>query len=259
MPDFEFEHVDLGYRGQAILKGIDLALEPGRRIGILGENGAGKSTLVRALLGILPPLGGRVRSRPGLRIGFVPQRERFDPIWPLRVEEVLFQGLVPEKGFWPRLTGADRIRISEVLEAVQLEGFEARTFRSLSGGQQQRVLFARALIANPDWLILDEPTAGLDFQSQMRLLELLDRLSQSREKLGVLLVSHRLVDLLTGMNELILVQDGKVELHSIEEARKSEELSRMLGRKVHVDSHCDSYAVHCIGPEDEDCSIREEA
>jgi ABC-type Mn2+/Zn2+ transport system ATPase subunit len=239
--DFRFEDAELGYRGSTILREVDFAISAGTSVGVVGPNGSGKTTLLRTLLGILAPRKGQVERRPGLRWGFVPQRRSFDMVWPLSVGEVVDQGLLPTRGAFPFPRHEDRARVAAALESVELEGFEERPYRALSGGQQQRVLLARAMVGEPDWLILDEPTAGLDVPSQERTLRQVSAVRASREGLGVLLVSHQLSDVLNHCESIALVRDGAVKLASVDEVFDEEVLGEFYGLPVRCLQTDDGY------------------
>lgn len=230
--DFRFQAADLGYQGRTVLRGVEMAIPAGSSVGVVGPNGAGKTTLLRTLLDILQPVAGTVERRPGLRWGFVPQRRNFDMVWPLSVEEVVDQGLLPGRGAFPFPRATDRARVTAALEAVELAGFEGRPYRALSGGQQQRVLLARAMVGEPDWLILDEPTAGLDVPSQERTLGQVSAVQASQEGLGVLLVSHQLSDVLNHCDSIALVRNGAVKLAPVDEVFDEGVLGEFYGLPV---------------------------
>ena len=239
--DFRFQAAELGYRGRVVLRDVEAAIAPGRSVGVVGPNGSGKTTLLRTLLGILQPHAGTVEIRPGLRWGFVPQRRNFDMVWPLSVGEVVDQGLLPERGAFPFPKASDRERVAAALADVELPGFEERPYRALSGGQQQRVLLARAMVGEPDWLVLDEPTAGLDVPSQERTLGQVSAVRASREGLGMLLVSHQLSDVLTHCELVALVRDGSVKLAPVEEVFDEEVLGEFYGLPVRCLETDDGY------------------
>src|SRR3972149_9739447 len=166
----QFENVTLGYRRNVIAKEISFSIEEGEFVGIVGPNGSGKTTIVRAILGILKPQRGdiRVRGRSSerLRIGYVPQRDSIDPIMPFTVSDVVIMGRYGRLGMIRRPTSKDRAAAIEALKHVDLLDQAASSYRDLSGGQKQRTLIARALAAEPDMLILDEPTNGMDLASR---------------------------------------------------------------------------------------------
>lgn len=170
--------VRLGRRD--VLKDVDLILDAGQIVSLIGPNGAGKTTLVRVILDVLRPAGGRLVRRPGLVIGYVPQRLHLDPILPLTVERFLTIGRARRRQ--ESLAALTEVGAPQLLD---------RTMHDLSGGEFQRVLLARALVRGPDLLILDEPAQGIDFTGQLELYRLIERLRDQRG-CGVLLVSHDL-------------------------------------------------------------------
>lgn len=170
----------LGYGAEPVLRDIDMDIAPGEIVTLVGPNGSGKSTLARAVVGALRPRAGRIDAREGLRIGYVPQKLHIDTTMPLTVSRFL---QIPHRH--------PRARLIEALDSTGMAGVETRQVAALSGGQLQRVLLARALLGEPQLLILDEPTQGLD-QPGVASFYLL--LSQIRDRTGcaVLLVSHDL-------------------------------------------------------------------
>jgi zinc transport system ATP-binding protein len=166
--------------GRTILEGIDLDIGPGEIVTVIGPNGAGKSTLVRALLGLIDTTRGSVVRRPGLVIGYAPQRFDVDRAMPMTVERFLRLG-----------APADNTRIAAALAEVGAGRVVAQQISSLSGGEMQRVVLARALLRDPQLLVLDEPVRGVDYAGEAELYELIGRLRDTHG-LGVLLVSHDL-------------------------------------------------------------------
>ncbi|MCU9847406.1 metal ABC transporter ATP-binding protein [Defluviimonas sp. WL0024] len=163
-----------------VLRDVDIAVRAGEIVTILGPNGSGKSTLVRALIGLEPAAAGAVVRRPGLRIGYVPQRLQIDPVLPLTVRRFLS---LPR-----RVADAEA---AAALERTGVGGLGARQMSALSGGQLQRVLLARALLGRPEILILDEPTQGLDQIGEAAFYRLLEEVRQESGA-AVLMVSHDL-------------------------------------------------------------------
>jgi zinc transport system ATP-binding protein len=174
------------------LRDIDLVVEPGEFLGLIGPNGGGKTSLLRVLLGILAPTAGDFHwSEPACgrpRIGYVPQRTGVDRDYPLSSREIVKQGA---PGSWPlfgfHAREANR-KADELLNRVGLSNQGGAMFVNLSGGQQRRLLLARALMNNPNVLLLDEPTAGVDSEGQEQFCEILRELS--RQGITVILVSH---------------------------------------------------------------------
>ena len=193
----ELENVDFAYGSLPVLERINLTVEPGDFLGIIGPNGSGKTTLLRIMLGLLPPLRGAVRlfgHPPGSfrqwgRLGYVPQKAALDRGLPVTVREVVATGLLPSLGVFGRIGGAERRRIGEVLGHVGMEEHGAARIGALSTGQQQRVAIARALVSKPELLILDEPTGGVDPEAQTSFYALLHHLNRERD-VTLILVSH---------------------------------------------------------------------
>jgi ABC-type Mn2+/Zn2+ transport system ATPase subunit len=214
-----------GYRRRAVVSNVDLAIEPGDFLGIVGPNGAGKTTLFRGLLGLLPPLEGRVERR-ARAIGYVPQREALDALFPVTVEEVVQMGAFGKLRGLRRLPASERERAAACLERVGLADRRGAPFSTLSGGQRQRVLIARALMVEPELMLLDEPTTGVDRAAQARILELLVELNTSR-RLAVLLVSHQISMVRSTVQRVLWVADGRVRAGSAAELLAPENLDKL--------------------------------
>jgi len=173
-------HLCVRHGPTEVLHDISLALEKGEIVTVVGPNGSGKSTLLRALLGILPAAGGRIARAPGLRIGYVPQRLMIDRILPITLRRFLSLPV--------RVTDA---AAQAVLKRVGLEGQGGQQMAALSGGQMQRALLARALLAEPQVLMLDEPTQGLDQQGEAAFYRLIEEV-RAETGCAILMVSHDL-------------------------------------------------------------------
>ncbi len=165
---------------QSVLENIELSVSPGEIVTLIGPNGAGKTTLVRAVLGLLKPDSGEVWRKPKLRVGYMPQKLHVDPTLPLSV--LRFLRLVP---------GVDRDTALAALAEVGAEKVIDSPLQGISGGEMQRVLLARALLREPELLVLDEPVQGVDVAGQAELYALITQL-RNRHKCGVLMVSHDL-------------------------------------------------------------------
>jgi len=196
-PFVEIEKVSVRYGEVSVLENIDLTVDPGDFLGIIGPNGSGKTTLLRIMLGLLAPTSGQVRlfGHPPAslkqwgRLGYVPQKATFDPALPVTVGEVVASGLIATLGLLRRVRAAERQRVADVLAQVGMTAHAAARVGSLSVGQQQRVLIARALVSDPELLILDEPTGGVDPEAQTSFYALLHHLNRERE-VTLILVSH---------------------------------------------------------------------
>ncbi len=238
-PLVRLEDATLGYGRRAVLRDVRLDVGAPDFVGIVGPNGSGKSTLLKAVLGLDRPLEGRVlyRGAPSpregrVRMGYVPQRQVLDSLFPLRAIDVVVMGLQGELGPLRRAGAAGRTRALTALARAGMGDHALRPFRDLSGGQQQRVLVARALVSEPDLLVLDEPTNDLDLAGEKDVLDLVAVLHRAGK--AVLLVSHLLHVVLNHARTLVLVHDGRVEAGPIERLVAEGALARLYGFPVAV-------------------------
>lgn len=201
---------------QEVLKGLDLTFPQGQFVALLGSNGSGKTTLVRALLGLLPASSGEIRLfgnpledfRDWRRIGYVPQRFGAATGVPATVEEVVLTGRISVARRFRGFSAADRQAAHRALEQLGLAEVGRRRVSHLSGGQQQRVLIARALVNEPDFLLLDEPVSSVDLENQELFARTLERLSQSNA--AVLLVAHALGAMEPLVDRTVVLEAGSV-------------------------------------------------
>lgn len=204
------ENATLGYGRRAILQGLNLRVEPGDFLVIGGPNGGGKSTLLKSITGLIPLLDGK-REVAGVRFGYVPQQANAETPLPITAWEMVELGASAAFPPWQTVWGRARAFIRECLRECQAAEFARKPFAELSGGQRQRVLLARALATKPNVLILDEPTAGVDHETQQILARLLHNLS-SEKRTSVVVVTHEPV-VFRGMARFVRVSEGK--LHPI--------------------------------------------
>jgi ABC-type Mn2+/Zn2+ transport system ATPase subunit len=230
-----FDHVSVGYGKRPILTEVDFTVPEGDFLGVVGPNGSGKTTILRALLGTLRPLAGEVRLAPGLRFGYVPQRDQVDYGFPLKVVDVVMMGRYDRIGLGRRPGASDREAAYAALEHVGIRDLADRQLASLSGGQRQRALIARALVGQPNVLILDEPTNGMDLVSTTQILGLARELHE-RDRLTVIMVSHALNEVANYVERIALVMNGAFRIGSVDEILNEKVLSSMYGIPVEVDS-----------------------
>jgi ABC-type Mn2+/Zn2+ transport system ATPase subunit len=223
------ESAAFGYDSGAVVSGVDLVVHAGDFLGIVGPNGAGKTTLFRGILGLIAPLSGTVQ-RSVDAVGYVPQRDTLDSIYPLAAHEVVEMGAFGRLRGLRRLARADRARARALLERVALGDAASLPFSVLSGGQRQRVLIARALMVEPQVLLLDEPTTGVDRKAEILILELLRELN--REGLAVLLVSHQLSLVRDAVRTVLWVSEGRVHAGTPDELLHPENLDRLYDEGV---------------------------
>src|SRR5258708_21262054 len=196
-PVIEFQNVTCRYGPANVLENINLHLHQGQFAGILGPSGAGKTTLLKAVLGLVHPAQGTIlvngtqlNGSPSRRVAYVPQVETVDWNFPLTVEQAVLMGRTQHARPLPWPTRAEHDLALSIMDRLGISQFARRHIRELSGGQQQRVFLARALIAEPDLLVLDEPTAGVDMRTQEDVLHLLAHLNH--DGMTILMTTHDL-------------------------------------------------------------------
>ncbi|HEY8525612.1 MAG TPA: metal ABC transporter ATP-binding protein [Acidimicrobiales bacterium] len=211
--------VSFAYRDRPVLDCVSLEVGAGEFVALAGANGSGKSTLVRIVLGLLPPDQGTVSllghppTGPGAlrerwRVGYVPQRPAAVELLPATVADVVAAGRLARRGWWRRPGPADRAAAERALDAVGLADLAGRPLAELSGGQRQRAFIAKALVTEPDLLVLDEPTAGVDVESQRRFRDVLVAMTDRGG--AVLLVSHDLGAVADDLDRVLLMRQGKI-------------------------------------------------
>jgi zinc transport system ATP-binding protein len=215
-PVLSADAVTFAYNGTPVVDAVSFDLRAGEFAALVGPNGSGKSTLLRVLLGLLRPTAGEARLfgvdprrlRERWRVGYVPQRPALARELPATVEEVVSAGRLARTGWRGRFRGADRDAVSHAIESVALFDARHRRVSELSGGQQQRAFIAKAFASQPDLLILDEPVAGIDAESQRRFRDSLTHLVDEHGA-AVLLVSHELGAVADDLDRVIVLK-GKV-------------------------------------------------
>jgi ABC-type Mn2+/Zn2+ transport system ATPase subunit len=196
-PLVELKRVTFGFGAEPVLEDISLHLHPGQFAALVGPSGAGKTSLLKLILGILKPTAGEIyingqtlAGRPAPRVGYVPQLQAVDWNFPVTVAQAVLMGRIQKSGIWPWPSREDQHRLNAILEQLGIAELAGRHIRDLSGGQQQRVFLARALIAEPELLVLDEPTTGVDMRTAESVLHMLGELN--RQGITILISTHDL-------------------------------------------------------------------
>jgi len=204
---------------RTVLEDVNIEVKGGDFLGLIGPNGGGKTTLLRAILGLIKPSRGRVLvlgTRPEAarkRIGYLPQKSLFDQKFPISALEVVMMGRYGKMGLFGRYSSEDRDAALAALSAVRMQEHADREIGSLSGGQQQRIFVARALVSDPDLLLLDEPANGIDSSRQREFYELLSELN---EKMTIIMVSHDISAVSTYVKKIACV-NRRLFYHSSKE------------------------------------------
>ncbi|WP_019532704.1 metal ABC transporter ATP-binding protein [Paenibacillus ginsengihumi] len=191
------DDVSFSYENKQIISGLTFSVLERDFVGLIGSNGAGKTTLLKMIVGLLKPASGEIRlfGEPigqfegWERIGYVPQKNAFNPLFPATVREVVLSGLYGKKKMFRRLTRAEQQKADDAMYAMRIEDLASRRIGQLSGGQQQRVFLARALVNNPELLILDEPTVGIDAETQADFFRMIRHMHE-HHRITFIMVSH---------------------------------------------------------------------
>jgi zinc transport system ATP-binding protein len=244
-PLISVENVSFDYQGLEVLRDISFSLLRGDFMALIGPNGSGKTTLIRIILGTLEPSSGRVlllgqeadQFNQWERIGYVPQKAtHLDPYFPASVREVVALGLLSRKRFPRLLTRQDGAAIERALEQVDMKGLQNRRIGELSGGQQQRVFIARAIVNGPDVLFLDEPTAGVDAETQTRFYDMLADLNRNRG-LTIALITHDFGIITKHANKVACLNQRLFFHGTHEEFCSSEVVQELLRGEHHLVCH----------------------
>ena len=228
-PLIEIKNLSAGYDNRTVLRNINLTVYDRDFLGIIGPNGGGKTTLIKCILGLLKPTGGeilyRVATTSGnssaphdnsaansqfstlnsqLSMGYLPQYNSIDRKFPITVEEVILSGLSSQKSLISRFTAAHREKARQVIARMGLEGLEERAIGALSGGQLQRALLGRAIISDPQLVVLDEPSTYIDKRFEARLYELLAEINHD---CAIILVSHDIGTVLQQVKSIACVNE----------------------------------------------------
>lgn len=186
------DQVSVGYDGKAVLQNLNFTVNAGDYLCIVGENGSGKSTLMKTILGLQPPIAGKIETGDGLKqneIGYLPQQTAAQKDFPASVQEIVLSGCQARCGLRPFYNQQEKQLAQENIQKMQIESLTKRCYRELSGGQQQRVLLARALCATRKMLLLDEPVSGLDPKVTAKMYQLIAELNR-REGISIVMISH---------------------------------------------------------------------
>ena len=192
MAQLTCQNLCVGYDGKPVLQGLNFEVFAGDCLCIVGENGSGKSTLMKTILGLQPPISGRILTGDGLRkneIGYLPQQTVVQKDFPASVREIVLSGCQGRCGSRPFYNKEEKQLAEENIRKMQIDKLSKRCYRELSGGQQQRVLLARALCATQKMLLLDEPVSGLDPKVTAEMYRLIDELNH-QNGITVIMISH---------------------------------------------------------------------
>ena len=198
------------YNGKTVLSHVNLTVYERDFLGIIGPNGGGKTTLIKSILGLHPLIQGDVRfykngkEVPEIKMGYLPQTNSIDRKFPISVYEVVLSGLSKQKSIFQRYNREQHEQVQQIITRMGLEGLEKRAIGELSGGQLQRALLGRALVSNPEVVILDEPNTYIDKRFEAKLYSLLEEINEER---AIILVSHDIGTVLKNVKTIACVND----------------------------------------------------
>lgn len=241
------DNISFSYNGVNVVEKVSLQVKHGDYLGIIGPNGSGKTTLLRLILGLLKAQSGKIALfeqdvavfKDWTKIGYIPQKAtQFETRFPITVEEVVSLGRIAKKGLFGKLNQQDKEVISQTLKMVDLINFREKLITELSGGQQQRVFIAKALACQPDLLILDEPTVGVDVESQEKFYDLLSNLNKKEGK-TVIIVSHDIDVITNEVNTVACINKHLIYHGKPKQFIKSDYLEKLYGksRKFIIHGH----------------------
>ncbi|MYL33696.1 ATP-binding cassette domain-containing protein [Pontibacillus yanchengensis] len=243
----EIDDLSYAYEDKQVLEDIDFSIHPGSFVGLVGPNGSGKTTLIKLILGLLPHKRGSIRLfdtpiekfKDWNRIGFVSQKANsFNTGFPATVYEVVSMGLTSKVGYFRFFQKQHVQKIKHAVDIVGMTEYLHKNVGDLSGGQQQRVFIARALVSEPDFLILDEPTVGVDAENVQRFYEMLADLNKNKG-ITLLLVTHD-TGTMTSYATNIACLNKRIHFHGDPhsfEHMSDQDLSEMYGHNVHLVKH----------------------
>lgn len=235
------DHLSVNYRDVQALRNINLTVRPGKVVGVFGPNGAGKSTLIKAMLGLMPVVTGRVTYGDDIlahqldRVAYVPQRSQIDWTFPATVWDVVMMGRVKQTGWFRRFSTPSRQIAQDALERVGMADFRDRPIGALSGGQQQRVFLARALAQQAEIFCFDEPFVGVDQKTETVIFTIFQELAAAGKI--VLVINHDLGESITNFDQLILLNKELIAAGPRDWVLTGDNMTRAYGGHVGFFGH----------------------
>ncbi len=226
MKQFVCNNLTIGYEGHPVQTNINLSINSGDYLCIIGKNGSGKSTLIKTILGLLPPISGNIeldKNSKNTDIGYLPQQTQIQKDFPASAWEVVLSGCLNKHGLRPFYNSAEKNLAAEMMKKIGITELKKKTYSKLSGGQQQKVLLSRALCATNKILLLDEPTAGLDPKSTGELYDLIKLLND--EGITIIMITHDVDNAIKDSDYVLEIDETAIFM------KTSEYFSKLRGDK----------------------------
>jgi manganese/iron transport system ATP-binding protein len=246
-PMLSIKNLKIGYAKKSLLNSFSLDVQYGDFLSIVGSNGSGKTTLIRTLLKLIEPVAGKIVRDTNLTFGYVPQSRKTNLNFPLTVEQVVMHGRVKKMGLFKTPTKNDLQIVKQCLEDLNILPLSSKLINTLSGGQYQRMLIARALASEPNCVVFDEPTTGMDIVAEHSFLELVQTLRE-KFKLSVIMVTHDLESAALVSNTLLIInaQEQSVIAGTPFEILTSKNLTSLFHQPLEV-SEIDGRLIFKVG------------
>ncbi|MGM0378618.1 MAG: metal ABC transporter ATP-binding protein [Bacillota bacterium] len=228
----ELKNISVGYNNTNVLKNVNLNIKDNKFITLIGPNGGGKTTLMKTILGFLTPNSGTIRKKENLNIGYVPQKDSFEKSFPIKVKNVVLSGILSDKLFFHKYSKKNKNKLRDILNLLEINDLKNKQINELSGGEMQKVFLARALIQEPNLLLLDEPFANIDSESKNKYLKLLKDLS---ENMSILLISHD-ISVISSYTDDVICINKDVHYHD-SNTLTNKELQNTYGCPVELVGH----------------------
>lgn len=232
-PVLEIKNASLAFGEKVLWQGLDLKVQPGEFIAILGTNGSGKSTLLKAILGQQKLDAGTIETTTGHNIGYIPQHRSVDSGTPLRAKDLLTLGISGDRYGLPIISRKDRARVQHILGCIDGHALAKKPIGELSGGELQRFRVGQAVIDEPDLILADEPLSALDPAQQKIIADLLDE-ERKEHRAAVIFVTHDVNPILPMVDRVLYLANGQFRIGTPEEVMRSEVLSELYGTEIDV-------------------------
>lgn len=237
----DIENLTFGYKeNDILLDNVNLSVNKGDYIGIIGPNGSAKSTLLKLILGFLKPIKGKIsifdkganEFKDWHRIGYVSQKSNaFNSKFPITVEEVIKMQIYAQTPIFKRNKKKIDKKVQEVLDEVGMFNYSKRLIGNLSGGQQQRVFIARSLVNNPELILMDEPTVGIDAESQQAFYDTLNKLNKDKN-ISIIMITHDIGPICEHASKIVCIEDKKLHVHDTKDTLTRDHLKAIYGYNV---------------------------